>query len=339
MASGVKAGDAVLVPSYHCESMIEPFAWLGAELIPFRIREDLSIDLEDIARQSRPGIRSILVPQYFGHIRSIEPLSRLAAERGWTVIEDCAHAFFSVGPRPLSGMHSDYVVASLPKFFPVLDGGVLASGRHDVSGVRTHPVGVRHELKGIVDMVEYAEEYGRRSPITKLLMSVLSVARRAHRTTSDNDGRSELPASRHGGVTFEPEHLDLSTCRTSRRWASSSRRDHHASARRSHWTTLRDALVDLPGVRLPIADLGAGDVPYVFAMDVEGGQTIYPELKRLGVPTYRWETCHPEVDPSHCDNARRFFSDLVQLPCHQSLTASELEWIIETVRRVVRAFG
>lgn len=337
--SSLRSGDAVLVPSYHCESMIEPFAWLGAELAPYRIREDLSIDLADIEGLCRPGIRAILVPQYFGHLRSLESVSRMAADQGWIVIEDCAHAFFNVGAAPLMGAHSDYVIASLPKFFPVLDGGVLASRRHDVSTVKARRVGLREELREIVDMVDYAAEYGRRSWTTGVVSAAMSVARRWRNTRASPETRGSLPASRHGGVEFEPEHLDLSSCAVSRLWPYRVRRDSHACARRSNWTSLRDGLGDIRGIRIPIADLGEGDVPYVFAIEAENGEAVYPELKRLGVPAYRWETCHPGAGLSRCANASRFHSDLIQLPCHQSLTRSELAWIIATVAGAVQALA
>ena len=80
-------------------------------------------------------------------------------------------------------------------------------------------------------------------------------------------------------------------------------------------------------------------MPYVFAMEVENGEAVYPELKRLGVPAYRWETCHPGTGESRCGNTDRFHSDLIQLPCHQSLTPGELAWIIATVAGAVQALA
>lgn len=337
--SSIRSGDAVLVPSYHCESMIEPFAWLGAELVPYRIRDDLSIDLADIEGLCRPGIRAILVPQYFGHLRSLESVSRMATDQRWIVIEDCAHAFFNVGAAPMMGVHSDYVIASLPKFFPVLDGGVLASRRHDISTIKAHRVGLRDELRGVVDMIDYAAEYGRRSWAAGALNTAISLAKRWRNGRANPETRGKLPASRHGGVEFEPEHLDLSACAVSRAWPYRVRRNRHASARRSNWTALHEGLGDVRGIRFPIVALGAGDVPYVFAMEVENGEAVYPELKRLGVPAYRWETCHPGTGESRCGNTDRFHSDLIQLPCHQSLTPGELAWIIATVAGAVQALA
>lgn len=335
----IQPGDAVLVPSYHCESMIEPFMWLGAELVTYRIREDLSIDLADIAGAGKRGIRAILVPHYFGHLRSLEPLSHVAADQGWIVIEDCAHAFFNVGAAPIMGTHSDFVIASLPKFFPVLDGGVLASRRHDVSSIPTRRVELRNEVQGLVDMIEYATGYGRGSWPAGAMSAAITIARRWRKGSAGSVIRGNLPASRHGGVEFEPEHLGLSASALSKAWPFRIHRASHASVRRSNWATLRSRLGEIPGIRFPIETLGANDVPYVFAMDVKSGKAVYPELKRLGVPSYCWETRHPAVGEVRCEIANRFHTDLVQLPCHQSLTPSELAWIVTTVEAVVRRFA
>ena len=42
----VGAGDEVLVPAYHCASMIEPVIWSGAQPVFYRILRNTEIDLE-----------------------------------------------------------------------------------------------------------------------------------------------------------------------------------------------------------------------------------------------------------------------------------------------------
>jgi len=339
LLASIGPGDSILVPAYHCESMIEPFVWLDAKPVPYRINPDLSPDLEDVTRLSGPAVRAILVPQYFGHIRSIEGLGRRARQSGWTVIEDCAHAFFNLGASPVIGRDSDFVIASLPKFFPVMDGGILASRLHDLSGIRTRRPRLRDEARGLVDMIEYAAEYGRWSWISGIVGSTLAAARGLRASVRKPGSKSPLPASRHGGVEFEPEHVDLAACATSRTWPYHVDRGRHAYARRQNWQTIRDGLVQVPGVRLPVDELGADDVPYVFGLDTTAGAMVYPELKRQGVPIYRWETRHPGITDLGCPNAARFQSDLLQLPCHQSLTRAELSWIVATVSDVLRRFA
>lgn len=48
------------------------------------------------------------------------------------IIEDCAHSFLSKDKDSLIGEMGDFVIYSLPKFFPMQLGGILASNRKEV---------------------------------------------------------------------------------------------------------------------------------------------------------------------------------------------------------------
>ncbi len=48
--AGVSPGDKVLLPAYHCVSMVDPLSCVSASPVFYRIHEDLGVDLEDVAR-------------------------------------------------------------------------------------------------------------------------------------------------------------------------------------------------------------------------------------------------------------------------------------------------
>lgn len=88
---------------------------------------------EAVARQARfadrPGARTVAV--VFVHEwgiphRDRSAILRLAAERDWRVVDDCAHAF-SYGLELAAA--GGTVAFSLPKFFPIPRGGILARPR------------------------------------------------------------------------------------------------------------------------------------------------------------------------------------------------------------------
>ena len=68
----------------------------------------------------------------------------------------------------------------------------------------------------------------------------------------------------------------------------------------------------------------------MFALLLERPETDFSRLKRLGVPMWRWD----EMARSECPIAQRYRMALVHLPCHQSLSRGELDWMIGTVERV-----
>ncbi len=107
---GLERGHKVLVPSYHCASMIMPLAWVGAEPAYYRIREDLSADLDDIAAKIDDRTKALMVTHYFGFPQDMPRIRRFCDDRGLKLIEDCAHSFFGrIDGRPV-GAYGDFAI-------------------------------------------------------------------------------------------------------------------------------------------------------------------------------------------------------------------------------------
>jgi dTDP-4-amino-4,6-dideoxygalactose transaminase len=334
MLSGVDRESTVLLPAYHCESMAAPFAWLGARIRYYRIRNDLSIDLEHLVSIADERTRLVLLPQYFGHLRPTRQLYETCRQRGWTLVEDCAHAFFALGSPDLLGRDSDYVVASTSKFFAAFDGGVLAARRAHANWPRPSQPPLSAELRTILNAVEYAFEYGRLPGLRRLMNPVLSQIRGLRRSAPITVTSNAL-ASRYGGVEFAAETVELGATRVSRWLATRANRAAIASARRTNWQTMRDRLAVSDSVRFPVATLGERDVPYVLALELPDPERVFPELKRRGIPVYRWETAFSDSPPGTCEVSEAFRRSLIQLPCHQSLMPAELAWISDTILSIL----
>lgn len=75
--------------------------------------------------------RAVVVIHEFGvpH-RRMDVLAALCRRRKMPLIEDCAHTISSFSGSRQVGTWGDWVICSLPKIFPVKDGGVLLSRRH-----------------------------------------------------------------------------------------------------------------------------------------------------------------------------------------------------------------
>jgi dTDP-4-amino-4,6-dideoxygalactose transaminase len=334
--SGISPDSSVLVPAYHCESMIAPLAWLGPRVIPYRIREDLTIDLDHLVSVSDSNTRLVLAPQYFGHWRSTAELYRLAKSSNWTLVEDCAHAFFAICDPAALGAYSDFMVASAPKFFATFDGGVLASRARRFGWPYPHRPSLVSELHTLSEAVEYAFGYGRWPWIACVIRPAIEGIRRLmKRPEGAPTGGNAQPASRYGGVEFEPAYMNSGATLFSRLLARHSNRAAISDARRKNWAELRDRIGTSRNVRFPIDHLESMDVPYVLALEIPDPDRTFPKLKSRGVPVYRWETVFSGVDESTCDVSRRYRRSLVQLPCHQSLNAVEREWIARSVLEIV----
>ena len=76
-------------------------------------------------------------------------------------------------------------------------------------------------------------------------------------------------------------------------------------------------------------------MPQVFPLVFDAPERAFPLLKQTGVPIirfgeYLWEGMDKSTCPVSVDLSRRVF----QLPCHQELADSELEWMAGKVRSV-----
>ena len=92
--TGIAAGDEVLVPAFHCESMVSPVTWRGATPVFYRVKGNTEIDLEDLASKVNGKTKVIVAAHYFGFIQNLHPIVELCKEKNLTLVEDCAHAFF-----------------------------------------------------------------------------------------------------------------------------------------------------------------------------------------------------------------------------------------------------
>lgn len=331
--AGVDASSSVLVPAYHCESMAAPFAWLGARIGYYRIREDLSIDLDHLIASADERTKLVLVPQYFGHVRSTRELQGICRQRGWTLVEDRAHAFFALGAPDDIGRDSDYVVASSSKFFAAFDGGVLASRSRTVPRA-LRPPGLTAEIRTAINALEYAFEYGRLPRLRRIASPLLERARRLRPSPNSTPSTGSL-ASRYGGVEFEAESIDMRATRVTQWLAARADRSAIARARRENWRAMCEQLTCSAKLRFPISELDDRAVPYVLAVEIPEPERVFPELKRRGVPVYRWETAFEASATRACPVSEGFRHTLIQLPCHQGLTVAERDWIADTILSVV----
>jgi dTDP-4-amino-4,6-dideoxygalactose transaminase len=97
--------------------------------------------------------------------------------------------------------------------------------------------------------------------------------------------------------------------------------------RRAHYRRLAEGLSQLPGARPLFPELPPNVVPYMFPLIVDTPQTVFPALKAKQVPIWRWE----DLQHTGCEVSRGYAHRLLQLPCHQELHESEIDWMIGTI--------
>lgn len=334
----IGSGDEVLLPAYHCISMVEPVVWRGARPAFYRIRENTAVDLDDIESRITQHTRALLVTHYFGFPQDMVRIRAFCDKHRLLLIEDCAHAFFgAIGNAPI-GSFGDYAIASPWKFFPVSDGGVLI-GRKGLlgNGPRLEGRGFRFQAKSLVNTLEQAFEYRRMNGFRVLLKGPLLlkdfVLRQARRKAPPDSLETAPLSTRLGGWGFEAALIQKKMSVSSRSIMAGVSKPRIARRRRRNYLRMLSELGAIPGCTPLFRSLPEGIVPQVFPLVFDAPERAFPLLKQAGVPIvrfgeYLWEGMDPSTCPVSTDLSRRVF----QFPCHQDLADTELEWMITEVK-------
>jgi hypothetical protein len=115
--------NKVLLPAYLCPSIVQTFERSGVGWEFYQVNQDLSIDLDDLARKL-PGFQAVYFINYFGftHNAQTQNLFKSLQQNKIIVIEDNAQAGFPDHPT------GDFIFNSLRKL-AAYDGGYLIT-RH-----------------------------------------------------------------------------------------------------------------------------------------------------------------------------------------------------------------
>lgn len=336
---GIGPGDSVLVPTYHCASMIEPVIWAGAKPVYYKIRPDTSVDLDDIAAKMEPNTKLILATNYFGFPQPLAKIRAFCDANNLFFLEDCAHCFFGEHEGKPVGSYGDYAIASSMKFFPVYDGGFLVSSRHSLAGVNPESAGRGFEAKVAFNTLEHAFEF-KRLPLVKALlalpMALKDVVWRKLKQRDPAGTQSIAPGSSDGGFNFDPAWIGKRASIFSRFVMKMTSRSRIVALRQKHYARLHRELGSLPGCRPLFGALAEHGAPWVFPLYVSNPGPVFDALKREGVPIVRFaQYLLPGVDARICPVSAELSEHVLQFPVHQELRESELDWIIARVKHAL----
>jgi dTDP-4-amino-4,6-dideoxygalactose transaminase len=315
--------------------MISPVAQAGAQPTFYPITASGEADLEWLERAALSGVRAMLATHYFGIPRALSRLRAFCDTHRIALIEDCAHAFFGACEGLAVGSWGDFAIASLPKFFPVPEGGLIASGTRSLNGLVFAPCSWRDEVKAAASAVEIGAIHGRFPGLNSVLRGVFGVKNRLRR------GLTEAASTILGGVHADlsvDARLDSLRPAFAAPWiAGGVCKSRIIVHRRRNYSAFATKLSGMGKARALYPNLPEGAVPYVFPLYVDEPEASYRRLRGAGVPIFRWDEIWPGtpvLDGDHgLDWARRVF----QLGCHQDLSLQDIGAIATTVHECLRS--
>jgi selenocysteine lyase/cysteine desulfurase len=331
------AGSVVLVPTYHCPTMVAPIVQAGHKPVFFAINANGLPALDAIAETVRRQARAIIVAHYFGIAQS------LASVRAWCdanqilLIEDCAHCLFGQAGERLVGQWGDYATASLTKFLPVPEAGLLASYHHAVPAALPSQ-GAVAQIKGWVDTLERAHRADRLRGLGWLLGSLLALKNRGATRPQGPSVHQPVSAAQ---ISVAQAVSDCDMSRTGLaplalarwliRWLPRSR---IVARRQANGAQLREALAGMKGAHVLPGGHSPG-APYALPVWVNDAERVYQALRQQGIAVFRWDHCWPGTPKDPSDQGPLWSQHVLQLLVHQDLDSTDLARTASALRTLI----
>lgn len=329
ISAGLDENSGVLIPAYHCGSMVEPALWLNAEVLLYKITPDLTPQqqhLEQLISTAPKPVRVLLLPHYFGFPQQTDHWQAFCNKHQLILIEDCAHTFFGVYQEQPIGNTGDYAIASARKFFGCADGGILISKTKVAS--RTFPPSISAQIKSALKLLLQIAAADRLGMLGKIINQV-DLRRTKHQTTKSS---STLPSpNAQSWQWFEPDSIAHQGHPLSKWLIGHSHIPTIISSRRNNYLRLLNGIANITVLKPLFPILPNGVVPYMFPAILTSGEADFDRLKRVGVPLWRWE----ELADSDCPVSQRYRLQLLQIPCHQNLNSSDIDWLISQLGTIL----
>ncbi len=318
------AGSAVLLPTYHCPTMVAPVLMLGLRPVYFGIDANGLPDLAGITPAQAAEARAMLVSHYFGLPRSLAAVRAWCDERAIALLEDCAHSYFGqAGERAIGGW-GDYATASVSKFFPVPEAGVLASRTRPLPASELQPQSFKAQLKAWVDVLEIGTRHRRLAGLQALLAPLFRLKsgpvshRVAPAPAADTSAEELMQGCDMGRIAAKPLALSLLL-------RQHLPQDRIIALRQRNFALYEQLLGEHNAMRGLAAQGIAGCAPYVYPFWVEDADRIYHALREQGLPVFRWDRLWPGTPELPQDHGRRWSRHLLQLLCHQDLGSEDVQ--------------
>jgi hypothetical protein len=314
-----KPGDnVILLPAYHCPALVEPFIAAGYQIEFYPLQADLTVDLAALQLLITPKTTHCLLVRYFGNAAQVSAQLAWLSEQGLITFDDCAHDLQSF-LRP--ELIADATICSIKKFIASSDGGALRLKQTNVAALSAVPL--QAELKNLLRTL-LAGWQQHRVPQQRLLPMPAADAVPINERAANHPDSRPLQADKPLFRYFQPKDKQQQ-CYWLTQWLF-----YHTDVqkllqlRQQHCKQLMTGLAQSALGRLLWQEVPENCAPYVIPFLLNHSSS-FDLLRKRGLQIYRWE----ELAPSNCDVSQDYRHRLIQIPCHQDLSAADIEQIIQ----------
>jgi len=328
----------ILLPAYHCPSGITPAIHAGLRPVFYRVRRDLSIDLDDLYAKVTANTGAVLVIHYFGVATNLRPLHALRA-RGVQVIEDWSHSFLQGTPPRLSGGDGEYRIYSFWKLVPSMVGGGLwrRDADQQTSQQQMPAPHLRERAVRLKRMLEEALNHSHHTR-TKALFARFEAMRVARRHLV-NDAPPDADLASAPGESHYPFDLTLANSRMpglSRRILESTDFENLTQTRRNNFNQYGRLLSNSTRLQVLYPVLPLEVCPWVFPVLLQNRNETDHRWRAAGVALYTFgiylhSALFENTDAPTIADAKYLSEHLLCLAIHQDIGSDQIERSADTI--------
>lgn len=336
----IASGENVLVPSFHCTSVVEPILKYGAAVKFYDIERTLQPNLAHVEAQIDAKTRAILVIHYFGFPQDIRVFKDLTRRHNLFLIEDCAHVLrgCTEDGAPL-GRSGDISIFSWRKFLPLYDGGQLVINNPKLNVAIPWDKGdwffslkvAKNVLDKLIDDSDFrlVQKVGRISRLPSIW---------ARRLASTNGHSSRVFSVNSYDLEFDLSSANLGMSNLSKHILRNTSLDEVVKIRRRNYVLLLEFIKSLRGIAPLYGSLPEGVCPWVLPI-VARQKNFHVVLRREGIPAFTWSgVIHSTLPLNQFADSSFLYDNLVFLPIHQGLRKRDLEVMAEVLRRSLDSY-
>lgn len=321
----LRKDEFVLVPDYHHGNEIWAIRAAGAPLRFYRIDRNLKPDLDQLRRLSKSGARVLYVTHFMGWPQPLKDLLELARERGMVLVEDCALSLLTNVEGVPVGSFGDYAIFCLYKTLPVPNGGLLVSNNSALPELdRIRPV-KSPALSVAGRSTELVLEWvrNRADRVGGLLASLKRMA-------GQSLNRCRVQRVSVGDTGFNIANVNFGMSEISENLLTQFDYSWIYRKRRENFRLMLEKLRNRAS--LLTMPLDEGVCPLFFPILVSDKSSAARALWRRGIGAVEfWNYGDDEAAAGASENAGFLRRHVLELPVHQDLTPSHIEYIAEQV--------
>lgn len=327
----------ILIPTYHCPTMVAPVLLAKLNVAYFGLLPSGLPQLDSIDESTAEKSKAILVPHYFGLGKSLKDVREWCNTRNIALIEDCAHCYFGEAGEKYVGEWGDFATASLSKFLPLPEAGMLASSTRVINPLLLEKPPLKAQVKGWVDVIELASSNRKFFGFRFLLKNFFKLKNiKTKSKTKPDNAQTEASNMMRDCDMARIEQMPL--------WAAIALkatlpRGRIIALRQKNFAHYHKYFINIAGARplFPYSEKSPSPVaPYVYPLWVNDPDNIYQSLRELKLPVFRWDRIWHDTPLIPGDVGPLWSHHVLQLLCHQDLDLADIDRTAQAILHLLQ---